>query len=376
MDHFDFPHAGTEGQLYALIKDLDPDLYAPILCLFRYTSDYFEKNNFPCPVFSIQVNSFYHPATYLRLWRLRRYVQKHQIDIVQTIFNETALVIPPLLRGTGAKIVSTRRDMGIWYTPLRLRILKTVARFVDRYLVNSESVKEHTRKMEGVPEGKVKTIHNAVYWDRFAQERDEKWLEKLAIPRGARIIGFVGNMRPVKRVDDLISALPLLLSEFPDSYLVVAGHGDEKTIKTYRALAETLGVAKRIRFLGNVAEVIPLIKLFTVAVNCSDSEGLSNAVIEYMACEIPVVATSVGGNRDLVEDGRTGLRVPPRDPKALAQKIGLLLRDPELGRKLAVQARQAIAQNFQEGEILRQYGDFYQALCSEGTAGRTLGGSS
>ena len=110
--------------------------------------------------------------------------------------------------------------------------------------------------------------------------------------------------------------------------------------------AATIGPAGRIRFTGTVADVRPLLAAMDVFVLPSWAEGMSNALMEAMAAGRPVVATAVGGNTELVSDGRTGVLVPPGDPGAIARAVGDLLRDPDRATRLGAAARDDVTRRF------------------------------
>ncbi len=124
MDYFYSIQGGTEGQLYALIENLDRDYFDPTLCLFRDKNNFIGNISFPCNVFILDIKSFLSFHTYLMLIKLRRYIKKKGFDIVQTLFNDASLSVPLMSIGLKSKMVSTRRDMGFWYTPLNLMILR------------------------------------------------------------------------------------------------------------------------------------------------------------------------------------------------------------------------------------------------------------
>ena len=361
IDHFYGPTGGTEGQLYRLIKMLDKEKFYVELCAFRYNSRYFQTNNFPCRYFSLNIDSFYQPSSFFKLWFLRNYIKKNHINIVHTFFNETAMSVPMAACATGSKIVSSRRDMGFWYTKKKLFLLRIISRFVDKYLANSYAVKKKIVKEEKLPDKKVDVIYNAHDFARFKVEKDQRFLDDQRIPTGFSIIGIVANFRPVKRVDDLIKALPVILKYHPKTILIVIGHhGGLK--ESYLRLTDNLRLRENIRFINNCDDVIPIMKHFNVGVLCSESEGMSNVLIEYIGCEVPVVATRTGGNIELIHHEETGLSVPVGDISAISDSVLKLLLAPRFGREMAKNAKRSIENKFNSDTIIKQYEAFYQKL--------------
>lgn len=368
MDHYHFSWGGTEGQVLTLIENLDRERFEPQVCVFRHVTDYLAKEPFPCRVFCPEIEHLHSLSTYWKLLNLRGYIRENAIDIVQTVFNDSALVIPFLTLGTGARTVSTRRDMGFWYTPLRLNILRMNKFFTDRYVVNSNEVKRNLIRKEWVPPRKITVIPNACDMARFDEPPQHDFRSSYAIPADAPVIGVVANLRPVKRVIDMIEAFPMVLGRIPESYLVIVGHTGD-LLDVYQLRVRELGIGNRVRFLGLISNPIPIIKHFSVGVNCSESEGLSNAIIEYMGCGVPVVATDTEGNRELVLHGRTGLLAPVGNTRSIAESITtLLLMDNNQRNKMVNEARRIIHEKFDEKKVIRQYESFYIDIDRDGRA--------
>jgi glycosyltransferase involved in cell wall biosynthesis len=145
---------------------------------------------------------------------------------------------------------------------------------------------------------------------------------------------MVGNLWPVKDHRTLVEAAGLLKDRFPRLRFACAGDGVERAWLESRI--RQLGLTSRVLLLGHRTDIPSLLARSDAFVLCSTAEGLSNAIIEAMAARLPVVATAVGGNPELLEPDR-GLLVPPRDPAALASALARLLSDPgaakEMGRR-------------------------------------------
>ena len=205
---------------------------------------------------------------------------------------------------------------------------------------------------------KIAVIYNGHNLSRFGIAKREDFYQEMLIPNGAVIVGMVANYRPVKRVEDLILAFSGVLNMIPHSYLVIVGDMYDSH-KKCTELAKVLGVEKHVRFLGKTREVIPLVKHFTVGVNCSESEGLSNVIIEFMGCGVPVVCSETSGNKELVEENRTGLLYPVGDIRALASCIVRIIRDKDLRNCLIKNGKQLVELRFVESKIAQEYERLY-----------------
>jgi glycosyltransferase involved in cell wall biosynthesis len=179
-------------------------------------------------------------------------------------------------------------------------------------------------------------------------------------PGGAARIGAVANLRPVKGLDLLVGAAAHLKSEYPGAIFEVAGEGDQRAVLERQILDS--GLAGRFLLSGGTADVPGFLSGLHIAVLCSHAEGMSNALLEYMAAGRAVVATRVGAAPDLITHERHGLLVPPGDAAALAAAIGRLLREPELAVRLGQAARDRARQRYSRAAMVRRFEDFYERL--------------
>ena len=124
-------------------------------------------------------------------------------------------------------------------------------------------------------------------------------------------------------------------------------------------LAEQLGVAQQVYFAGRIDEIPAYLEKLDIGVICSDSEGLSNALIEYMLKGVAAVATAVGGNPELIEHEKNGLLVPPNNAEALAQAIQRMIENNEMRHQFTQQARSWIEQNYDWTNCLKNHNSFY-----------------
>jgi glycosyltransferase involved in cell wall biosynthesis len=178
-------------------------------------------------------------------------------------------------------------------------------------------------------------------------------------------------MVPLKGVDTLLRAVALVARECPDFRAEVAGDGE--ALPGLKGLASELGVSAHVRFLGEVREIPALLARAALFVLPSYSEGISLTLLEAMACGLPVVATRVGGNAEVVSEGKTGLLVPPRDPELLARALLSLWHDPERSQRMGEAARQRAEHYFDIGRMVADYEDLYLRLMSRSGRFSTAG---
>ena len=193
----------------------------------------------------------------------------------------------------------------------------------------------------------------------------EKMKQELGIDNSDRIIGCVGTLRSVKGHKYLIQAIPLILDKFPHTRLVLVGDGPLRS--ELERLAEKLKVRERIMFLGYRPDVSELMNIFDIFILPSLSEGLSNVLLEAMAASKPVIATNVGGNPEVVEDGRTGLLVPPKDPKKIAEAVNELLDNKNKRLEMGKAGLERVKEKFSISKTVREYKEVYLEVLHKGS---------
>jgi len=175
--------------------------------------------------------------------------------------------------------------------------------------------------------------------------------------RDRRLVAGVGRLDAQKDFPTFLRAAAMIAAEFPDVDFLVVGEGGERA--ALEALARRLGVGARVVFTGLRHDVPRLLAAVDVLALTSLYEGFPNVLLEAMATGAVAVATDVGGCRELVTSGETGLLVPPRAPAAVAAAVGRVLRDPALARRLATAARQRVEGAFSVDVMARRTMDAY-----------------
>jgi glycosyltransferase involved in cell wall biosynthesis len=346
--------AGTETQLVALIRRLDRRRVQPYLGLLRgHRPESRALEPDCCPVLRLNVQSLCTPAGLRDAFRLAYFLRRHRIDVLQVYFRDSTYfgVLVGRLAGVPC-IVRTRNSQGYYLTGLDRRLGRLCNRLSDFVLANCGACRDAARSEEGAPRNSVVVLENGVDLARFAGVTTIR-----AFRRPPRV-GVLANLRPVKGLDVFVRAAAEVARAHPDVLFRVGGEGDQRP--ALERLAGELGLGRRLQLPGAVADVPAFLAGLDVGVLCSRSEGLSNAVLEYMAAGRPVVATAVGGTPELIEDGVHGLLVPPGDPAALADAVRRLLEDPVLAGRLAAAARRRVREHFSRERMVERFEAFYE----------------
>jgi L-malate glycosyltransferase len=330
---------GTERQILQLIAHLDRDRWEPRLALLRATPAAARRFSMPCPFDVLDIPTLARPAGVRKLFGLSRYVRRHGFDVAHIFMNDASIAGPPFCRLGGAKVVVSRRDMGFWYTTANLRLLRIANLFVTRIVANSDAVRRNVHARERFPLSRTDVIYNGHDPARFSVDALSGFRERHHIGPSDPIVGMVANMNPWKRHADLLRAFAWVREAHPRAHLVLIGSGPLKD--ALERSAACLGIGPAVHIQGSIDEVVPLLKHFSVGVLCSESEGFSNAVIEYMGAGKPTVCTNVGGNGELIADRETGYLVDPGDVAALANRISVLLAEPARAELMGVRAAAA-----------------------------------
>jgi glycosyltransferase involved in cell wall biosynthesis len=174
-------------------------------------------------------------------------------------------------------------------------------------------------------------------------------------------IVLVGNMHSdVKGHPWLIAAAAVISREFPQTRFVLVGDGERR--KDFERQVEELGMGEHFSFLGRRDDVPRILSCCDIGVLPSQAEGLPNAVLEYLAAGLPTVASRVGGNAEIVQDGKTGLLVPPQDSSTLAEAVLRLMRNPDNADILGKNGREYVATHFSFQQMLEHTDQLYTEL--------------
>jgi glycosyltransferase involved in cell wall biosynthesis len=363
---------GTERQLILLLQNLDRSKIDPYLCCFK-DSTWLQDHAKDWKTHLFHFNSFYSPLDFWRLYQFSRFLKKEGIEIVQTHFRDGNIVGVLAAKMAGIKrVISTRRNQGYWHNKTEILVLKIINRWVNRFLANSESVKKYVAVVEKIAENKIDVIYNGFDMDRFrsfSQEEKLKICQKLKISCNEPIITMSANLRPVKGHDVFFKAVKILLSGRKLTFLII-GDGPEKD--NLKILAADLGISDHVHFLGSRPDIQDFLGISTIGVLTSHSEGLSNAIIEYMAAGLPVVATEVGGNPELIENNVNGYLVPDNDHEQLAAAIQRLLNNKNLRKKMGQVSSIKAKHKFDLNHILGLMESYYLEVADQPDPGKAF----
>jgi N-acetyl-alpha-D-glucosaminyl L-malate synthase BshA len=230
----------------------------------------------------------------------------------------------------------------------------------DAVTAVSDSLKSDTYRELGVSK-EIRVIPNFVDCSIYRRIDATSLRERFA-PNGQKIIVHVSNFRPVKRVDAVVDVFARVAKRVPARLLMV---GDGPDLNQASRLADELGVSESVDFLGEQDQVVQLLSAADVFLLPSSQESFGLAALEAMACEVPIVASRVGGLPEVIQEGVSGFLHEPADLEGMAESTYRLLTDADLHRRTAESARVAARRRFCDDKIVPLYEQFYEDVLNK-----------
>lgn len=250
--------------------------------------------------------------------------------------------------------------------PARRRLFRRAAyAMADAIFTVTEELRSYHARQAWMPAERIRVLHNGVDTVRFSPrpERRNDIRQRLGVPKDSFAVGTIGRMVKIKDQQTLLKAAEILATRGVPVYVLLGGSGPElASLEDFAASSPAL--AGRVAFLGGVANVPELLNAMDAFVLPSISEGMSNTVLEAMASGLPVVATRVGGNPELVEENRSGWLFKPGDVADLAAKLERLAADLDLSHGLGAAARERAVSRFGLDAMISRYRDLYLEMAS------------
>jgi glycosyltransferase involved in cell wall biosynthesis len=274
----------------------------------------------------------------------RRWLAQEKFDAVVTMLFAADVIGRLLAWSSGVPlIVSSLRARNVNYYRVQRWLVQATMKLAHAVVVNSSHTREFAIGEEGVQTDRIFFIPNGVHAEDYTGTVDPGFLRKeLGLGENVRLLGTLGRLTEQKGIDVLLGALSLLRSQ--DVSLVIVGIGEQET--KLRILAGRLNLESRVHFVGYRRDVPKLLRAFDIYVHPARFEGMPNAVLEAMAAARPIVASSIDGIRELIEDGVHGWLVPPGDPVGLAKAIEEAFNDPKEACRRSLLARRRVIEKF------------------------------
>ena len=359
-----FDLGGTELNAIRTMEGIDRALVTPVAVVLR--TDGVLRPRYEAariPMLTLPLGSFASARAVRAAVRLARFLRQERVDVFHSQDVYTNIFGVPCARLARVPlVVASRRWWRATPRPGLLGANRLVCRRAHYVTANSDRVRDLVIQEDHLPPDRVVAFPNFIADRAFVapSPRDRHaWRERYAIPAGAVVLGSVARLAPVKGLPTLLRAVAPLLARREDVWLVLVGDGPDRD--SLESLAAGLGITPRVCFTGALSNDPNLHHFFDVSVLPSLSEAFPNSVVEAMAAARPVIASRVGGVPDAVEEGVSGLLVPPGDDDALADALQRLVNDPDERHRMGNAGRLRAERLYRQEVVLGRLASWYRA---------------
>lgn len=357
---------GAERQLLELIRGIDKSRFEVAVVLFDSSAS---RKNCEYESFDLRIESS------VSRWRLKgakaaaavvrlhSYLRAVKPDVVHAFLPASCILAAPAAKFARVPVlIGSRRSLVDSYRKSTMfSLVDSIAtRRCDFMLGNSDAIRRELIELDGVPSNRVATIYNGVDTDRF-RPGDRSARQKYGWTDEHVVFGVVANFIPYKRHIDFVHAAALIASANPNARFVMAGE-DRGILNSLRAEIRRLGLESLFTIIPGTDKPEELYPALDVYICTSETEGLSNVLLEACACGVPIVATRVGGNPEIVIEGQNGFLVEPKKPEAIAAAALTLADNPNLRAEISGLNRERIVNHFSMNEMVRAHEDLYERM--------------
>lgn len=349
---------GAEKQMTFLAAGLPRDKFDVHVAVLTHDGPYresLEKRGIPVTVIGKRWK--YDPGSY---WRLKRFIRELRPDVVHTwIFAANSYGRSAALAAGVPHVIAGERCVDPWKTWHQFAIDRWLAKRTEQIVTNSTGVRDFY-VAHGLPAEKFVIIPNGIEPSDQPVGTRADLLRELGLPDSARLIGAVGRLWPQKRYKDLIWTAELLKAGRGDTHFLIVGDGPQR--EQLESYCHDILVEDHVHFLGERSDVPRLLAHLDCFWLGSGYEGQSNSLMEAMLAGVPVVATNIAGNRDLVVADETGFLVDVGDAGQFARKTHAILEDRELASRLGAAGRRRMLTEFSVDKMIARHAELYQEV--------------
>ena len=356
---------GSEQQLIALCTGLKTRGHEPeVICMYNRLQ---LRNMLDAMRIPVRVVPKYSKLDFTIIWRLSRLFREAKPDIINA-YLPAACLFTGMTRwlGVSIPILLAERSIDRWKSRWRVSLDNIVRGGVAGIICNADAVKAYLVESDHVPSKKLSVIYNGLSYERRTrpQERNiELARRQIGAPSGTFVVSAVANFSPVKRHDILLRAFRRAKERANHLFLVLVGSGPLQG--QIRALVDELGLGESSTIISSCTNPLPLLCASNAAILTSEIEGCSNALLEAMAMGLPVVATDVGGNRELVTHGLGGIICQPGDVCSLSSALCRLADDSELSTNMGQYNMERVRREFSDDIMVERTLALYQSVLTD-----------
>lgn len=349
---------GSQTHLMQVFRLLDRTRFTPMLyCLSGRGNLMDTVRGIGVPVHTGSFSGLKSARGVGSVMQLAQLMRRERIDIVHNYLLRANVVGSIAARLAGVPVVFCSKRGCHERRGLELVGARLSNRLADCVTTNANAVREFVHENEGCPTEKMVVIPSGVDTDRFHLPATGEFKARLGLDPHRPVVGIVTRMRVRKGIEEFLQAMITVRERFPEVQTVVVG--EVELDEDLQRMVNEAGLAPHLWLLGRRSDMPEVYAAFDLFVLSSHDEGMSNAILEAMATERPVIATDVGGTGEVVRHGQTGLLVPARDPAPLAAAISELLASPERWPAMGAQGRAVVEEHFSARAMVRQMEALY-----------------
>jgi len=367
---------GAERQVTELVRRIDRRRFVPTVCSLSSLVPLADR--LPNPAAELVVVEKRSKFDWSVIGRVAQIMRERRTRVVHAFHFEAEMVARLAARRAGVPVVIASERNTDYRRPLIQTVGQrlTISR-VDFVIANSEAGKRFTMKTLGLAGDRIRVIRSAVDVDRFRPLDASELRRSLHLDADAPVVGMVASFKRQKNHGDFFRMAQAVARRFPKARFACVGaplrdnlQGADDYYREVTALAAAAKLGDRLLLLGSRDDMPTVYSMLQVKVLPSSREGTPNAVLEAMACGVPVVVTDVADNAHIVPDGDVGFVVPVGDVEALTDRVGRLLGDEALRARLAGNARARVEREFSPARMVRDT----EAVYAEGVRLKTATG--
>jgi len=353
---------GMENGVVNLINHTDPDIFSHEICCITTLGNAESRLKIDVPIYEMRKR---YGNDWSLIPKLVKLMKDRSPDIVHTRnWGTVDGIIAAKISGVSTVIHGEHGwnvDDPTGRNTKRRIARKLLSCMVNRFVAVSEDINKWMINSIGIERSRINKVVNGVDTNKFCPQNKENARRALGASKSDFIIGTVGRLDPIKNQHLLLHAFARLNNARKNLRIVLIGDGPER--HRLESIKDTLPCRDRIEFFGERDDVHKILPILDVFVLPSANEGISNTILEAMATGLPVIATNVGGNPELVQHGQTGLLIPPGDQDAIVGALNLYIdQNPRMRKEHGENARERAVRDFSLDRMVKQYEALYETL--------------
>jgi len=355
------PVGGVEHQLFLVLKHYDKSRVLPVVCSLSDTGEV-GREIAAAGIEVISLNKLAHGFDYSIVRDLRRIIRQRNIHVVRThqyhanLYGRIAAIIEKV-----PCIVASVHNIYTRDRKIHRRIINQIlAGLTDKVVAVSEAVRRDIVAYDHVSADKVMVIHNGIELARFSGTDGSAVRREFGIRPDSTVIGTVGRLTEQKGHKYLFEAFAATVRGFPQLRLLIVGDGPQRAV--LEQTAESLNIRDKVIFTGTRRDVPPMLAAMDVFVFPSLWEGMPNALAEAMAAGLPIIASDIPQNRELIDHEKSGLVFTSGSSDAMVLMLKRMLEHMHLAKELGRAARTRIAESFIIEQTINRYMACFQEI--------------